>query len=122
MRNLLLLIRSVITGATNTKLFAIEIVLDSIHFKLFAMLLAIIRSSFNTILLYHLLSIWNFLILAYTIYILAPLNIDGGTWIQSGKKRITGITSVLDEFHLQKYLLKMPGHLKDSVDNHKRTL
>lgn len=39
------------------------------------------------------------------------LNADGGTWIQSGKKRIAGITSVLDEFHLQKYLLKMTSHL-----------
>ena len=43
------------------------------------------------------------------------LNADGGTWIQSGKKRIAGITSVLDEFHLQKYLLKMTGHMKDST-------
>lgn len=25
------------------------------------------------------------------------LNADGGTWIQSGKKRIAGITSVLDD-------------------------
>lgn len=45
------------------------------------------------------------------------LNADGGSWIQSGKKRIAGITSVLDEFHLQKYLLKMTGHMKDSVDD-----
>lgn len=45
------------------------------------------------------------------------LNADGGTWIQARKKRIAGITSVLDEFHLQKYLLKMTGHLKDSVDD-----
>ncbi len=45
------------------------------------------------------------------------LNADGGSWIQSGKKRIAGITNVLDEFHLQKYLLKMTGHMKDSVDD-----
>ena len=45
------------------------------------------------------------------------LNADGGSWIQSGKKRIAGITSVLDEFHLQKYLLKMTGHMKDSADD-----
>lgn len=45
------------------------------------------------------------------------LNADGGSWIQSGKKRIAGITNVLDEFHLQKYLLKMTGHMKDNVDD-----
>ena len=50
------------------------------------------------------------------------LNADGGTWIQSGKKRIEGITSVLDEFHLQKYLLKMTGHMKDSVDDARKEL
>lgn len=50
------------------------------------------------------------------------LNADGGTWIQSGKKRIAGITSVLDEFHLQKYLLKMTGHMKDSVDDARKEL
>ena len=50
------------------------------------------------------------------------LNADGGTWIQSGKKRIAGITSVLDEFHLQKYLLKMTSHLKDSVDDARKEL
>ena len=48
------------------------------------------------------------------------LNADGGTWIQSGKKRIAGITSVLDEFHLQKYLLKMTGHMKDSKGMQRR--
>lgn len=50
------------------------------------------------------------------------LNADGGTWIQSGKKRIAGITSVLDEFHLQKYLLKMTGHMKDSADDARKEL
>ena len=50
------------------------------------------------------------------------LNADGGAWIQSGKKRIAGITSVLDEFHLQKYLLKMTGHMKDSVDDARKEL
>ena len=42
------------------------------------------------------------------------LNADGMAWIQCGKKRITWITSVLDEFHLQQYLLKRIEHLKDS--------
>lgn len=50
------------------------------------------------------------------------LNADGGTWIRSGKKRIAGITSVLDEFHLQKYLLKMTGHMKDSADDARKEL
>ena len=48
------------------------------------------------------------------------LNADGESWLQSGKKRIAGITSVLDEFHLQKYLLKMTGH--DSVDDARKEL
>ena len=47
---------------------------------------------------------------------------DGGTWIQSGKKRIAGITSVLDEFYLQKYLLKMTGLMKDSADDARKEL
>ena len=50
------------------------------------------------------------------------LNADGGAWMQSGKKRMAGITSVLDEFHLQKYLLKMTGHMKDSVDDARKEL
>lgn len=41
------------------------------------------------------------------------LNADGGGWIQAGKKRIAGITSVLDEFHLKKYLLKLTAHMLD---------
>ena len=45
------------------------------------------------------------------------LNADGGSWIQSGKKRIAGITNVLDEFHLQKYLLKMTGQEGDDCPN-----
>ena len=31
------------------------------------------------------------------------LNADGGSWITSGRKRMAGITYVLDEFHLSKY-------------------
>ena len=38
------------------------------------------------------------------------------------EKRIAGITSVLDEFHLQKYLLKMTGHLKDRMDDARKEL
>ena len=35
------------------------------------------------------------------------LNADGGSWIQGAKKRLHGLTRVLDEFHLNKYLLRM---------------
>ena len=45
------------------------------------------------------------------------LNADGGGWISAGKKRIDGITTVLDGFHMQKYLLKITGHLLDSADD-----
>ena len=41
------------------------------------------------------------------------LNADGGGWIKSGMKRIAGITYVLDEFHLEKYLTKLKSHMKD---------
>jgi len=50
------------------------------------------------------------------------LNADGGAWIQSGKKRIAGITSVLDEFHLRKYVLKLTAHLKDSAEDARKEL
>lgn len=35
------------------------------------------------------------------------LSADGGSWIISGKRQIAGITYVLDEFHLKKYLRKI---------------
>ena len=35
------------------------------------------------------------------------LSADGGSWIMSGKRQIAGITYVLDEFHLKKYLHKI---------------
>ena len=44
------------------------------------------------------------------------LNSDGGGWIKAGMKRISGITHVLDEFHLEKYLTKLTSHMKDSRD------
>ena len=43
------------------------------------------------------------------------LNADGGSWIQGAKKRLHGLTRVLDEFHLNKYLLRMTGGLPDSA-------
>lgn len=45
------------------------------------------------------------------------LNADGGAWIKSGMKRIAGITYVLDEFHLEKYLTKLTSHMKDSRED-----
>ena len=51
----------------------ILIVLDCIKFKLFVMLLCHMRSSFSMPLLYHAYVYLEFLILACTIYILAPV-------------------------------------------------
>ena len=45
------------------------------------------------------------------------LNGDCGGWIKAGRTRINGITTVLDEFHMQKYLLKITGHLLDSAED-----
>ena len=44
------------------------------------------------------------------------VNSDGGSWIKSGIKRMAGVTHVLDEFHLEKYLTKLTSHMKDSRD------
>lgn len=45
------------------------------------------------------------------------VNSDGGSWIKAGMNRITGITHVLDEFHLEKYLTKLTSHMKDSRED-----
>ena len=45
------------------------------------------------------------------------LNGDCGGWIKAGRTRINGITTVLDEFHMQKYMLKITGHLLDSAED-----
>lgn len=50
------------------------------------------------------------------------LNSDGGTWIRTGYKRIAGISYVLDEFHLSKYLLKITGHMLDSQQDARNEL
>ncbi len=50
------------------------------------------------------------------------LNADGGSWIKGGKKRIAGMVEVLDEFHLQKYLLKATSHMLDSADEAREEL
>jgi len=50
------------------------------------------------------------------------LNADGGGWIEAGRKRIRGLLYVLDEFHLQKYLIRLTSHMKDSTDDARREL
>ena len=50
------------------------------------------------------------------------LNADGGSWIQTAKTRIAGLSYVLDEFHLQKYLMKLTSHMKDSTDDARREI
>lgn len=50
------------------------------------------------------------------------LNADGGSWIQTAKARIAGLSYVLDEFHLQKYLMKLTSHMKDSTDDARREI
>lgn len=50
------------------------------------------------------------------------LNADGGAWIKAGKKRIAGITYVLDEFHLKKYIIRATSHLLDSADDARKEL
>lgn len=50
------------------------------------------------------------------------LNADGGAWITAGKKRIAGITYVLDEFHLEKAITKLTSHMKDSQEDARKEL
>lgn len=45
------------------------------------------------------------------------LNADGGSWIKGWKSSIHGITTVLDEYHINKYLTKMTSHLWDSRED-----
>lgn len=50
------------------------------------------------------------------------VNGDGGSWILSGMKELSGITYVLDEFHLEKYLTKLTSHMLDSGKDAKEEL
>ena len=50
------------------------------------------------------------------------LNADGGAWIKSGQSRIAGITYTLDEFHLNKYILKATSHMMDSQGDAARAI
>ncbi len=42
---------------------------------------------------------------------------DGGSWIRVCPDRIAGIRGALDQFHLEKYLLKMTRYLSDSGED-----
>lgn len=50
------------------------------------------------------------------------LNADGGSWIKTGKSKIAGIVSVLDEYHINKYLTSMTTHLYDSAEDGRNLL
>lgn len=50
------------------------------------------------------------------------LNGDGGAWIKAGKKTISGITYVLDEFHIKQYLIRATSHLLDSAQDAREEL
>ena len=40
---------------------------------------------------------------------------DGGEWIKAGRKRLHGLTHVLDEFHIRQCLIRMTRHV-DGID------
>lgn len=50
------------------------------------------------------------------------INSDGGGWIKSGMRRIAGIVHVLDEFHLEKYMIKLTSHMQDSTDDARKEI
>lgn len=50
------------------------------------------------------------------------LNSDGGSWIKAGRKRLAGVTHVLDGYHLEKSLVKLTSHMKDSRGDAKKEL
>lgn len=45
------------------------------------------------------------------------LNADGGGWIKSGKSKIGGITTVLDEHHINQHLIRMTSHLGEQGED-----
>ena len=44
------------------------------------------------------------------------ISADGGMWIKSGRKRISGLVYALDGYHLEQSILKMTGHMLDSAE------
>ena len=47
---------------------------------------------------------------------------DGAAWITKGHRRLDGLTMVLDEFHLRKYITAMTRHLLDGAADAKAEL
>lgn len=45
------------------------------------------------------------------------VNSDGGGWIKSGMRRISGLVHVLDGYHLGISIRKLVNHMKDSADD-----
>ena len=45
------------------------------------------------------------------------VNSDGGGWIKAGIKRISDAVHVLDGYHLEKYMMKLTSHMKDSKED-----
>ena len=43
------------------------------------------------------------------------LSADGGAWIKSGRKRISGLIYALDGYHLEQCLFKMTSHMLDNA-------
>ena len=43
------------------------------------------------------------------------ISADGGAWIKSGRKRISGLVYVLDGYHLEQCLFKMTSHMLDNA-------
>lgn len=50
------------------------------------------------------------------------INSDGGGWIKSGMRRIAGVVHVLDEFHLEKYMIKLTSHMQDSIEDARKEI
>lgn len=50
------------------------------------------------------------------------LNADGGSWIKAGIRRLGGVTYVLDGYHLEKHLVKLTSHMKDSAGDAREEL
>lgn len=60
--------------------------------------------------------VWNYIENTYDTEYITKLyvNGDGANWIKSCKKELYKAVPVLDEFHMEKYLVKMTAHLMDS--------
>jgi len=68
--------------------------------------------------------VWNYLDRTYDLSKVKKvyLSADGGAWIMAGRKRLHGLVYALDEFHLQKYLVKMTNHMLDSAEDARSVL